>query len=125
MKLAKVKLYRLYVDPFCKYDDPKFNEFSIVHERNKLFSLIWASHGPPIELYVPSHLTFNIVGQQYGLHHCGCFVDGYVHMHMADQIAMFETVKVACSEVVSNLCSELSHKFPYVEIMATFGMVYL
>jgi hypothetical protein len=88
-------------------------------------SLTWASHGPPIDLYMPSYLTFNIVGQQYGLHHCGCFADVYVHMHLADQIAMFETVKVACLEAASYLCSKLSHKFPNVEDMATFGMVYL
>lgn len=74
---------------------------------------------------MPPYLTFNIVGQQYGLHHCGCSTDIFVHMHSADQIAMFETIKVACSEVASNLYSELSRKFRDVEVIAAFGMVYL
>jgi hypothetical protein len=34
VKSTRVELYRLYVDPFCKYDDPIFNEFSIVHEQH-------------------------------------------------------------------------------------------
>jgi hypothetical protein len=45
-------------------------------------------------------------------------------MHPTDQIAMFETVKVACLEVASNLCFELSCKFHDVKVMAAFGMVY-
>ncbi len=32
-------------------------------------------------------------------------------MHLAEQIAMFETVKAACSKVASNLCSKLSYRF--------------
>jgi hypothetical protein len=102
-----------------------FIEFLTIHEQhNELLSLTWASHEPLTNLYVPSYLTFKIVVQQYGLHHCGCFADVYVHMHLTDQIAMFEIVKVACLEVASNLCFDLSHMFPDVEIMVTFGMVY-
>ncbi len=64
MKLAKVELYWLYVNPFYKCDDPTFNEFSSIHEQcNELLSFIWASHEPPDDLYVPSYLAFNIVGQ--------------------------------------------------------------
>jgi len=40
VKSTRVELYSLYVDPFCKYDDPTFNEFSIVHEQhNELLPL--------------------------------------------------------------------------------------
>ncbi len=71
-----------------------------------------------------SYLTFNIVSQQYDFHHCGSFIDVYVHVHFVNQIAMLEIVKVACSKVVSNLCSELSRRFLDVEIMVNLGMVY-
>jgi hypothetical protein len=115
----------LYVDPFCKYDDSAFIEFLTIHEQHsELLPLTWASHEPLANLYVPSYLAFNIVGQLYGLHHCGCSANVYVHTHLADQIAMFKIVKVACSEATWNLCSELSHKFLNVEIMVVFGMVH-
>jgi hypothetical protein len=73
---------------------------------------------------VPSYLTFNIVGQQYGFHHYGSFSDVYVHVHLVNQIAMLEIVKVACSKVASNLCSKLSRRFLDVEVMVDLGMVY-
>ncbi len=64
MKSTKVELYQLYVNVFCKYDDPTFNEFSTVHEYcSDLMSFTWASHEPPADLYVPSYLTFNIASQ--------------------------------------------------------------
>jgi hypothetical protein len=81
VKLVEVELYQFYVDPLCKYDDSAFNEFSVVHEQcSELLPLNWASHEPPIYLYVPLYLAFNVVGQQYGLHHHGSFVDVYVTM---------------------------------------------
>lgn len=40
---TKVKLYQLYVDPFYKYDDSTFNEFTVVCEHhNELLPLTWA-----------------------------------------------------------------------------------
>jgi hypothetical protein len=84
MKSTKVKLNRLYVNPFYKHDDPTFNEFSAIHEQcNELLPLTWASHEPLDDLYAPSYLTFNIASQQYGLHHHGGFADVYVHVHLA------------------------------------------
>ncbi len=72
MKLTKAELYQLYVNPFYKYDDSIFNEFFVVHEQcTELLPLTWASHEPPTYLYVPLYLAFNIIGQQYGLHHHG------------------------------------------------------
>jgi hypothetical protein len=81
VKLVEVELYQLYVDPLYKYDDSAFNEFSIVHEQcNELLPLAWASHEPPTYLYMPLYLAFNIVGQQYGFHHCGSFANVYATM---------------------------------------------
>jgi hypothetical protein len=47
------------------------------------------------------------------------------HVHIAEQIAMFETVKVACSKTTSNLCFKLSCRFPNVDVMVVISMVYL
>jgi hypothetical protein len=38
---------------------------------------------------------------------------------------MFETIKVACSKVTSNLCFKLSCRFLDVEVMDAPSMVYL
>lgn len=52
---TKAKLYQLYVDPFDKYDDSTFNEFTVVCEHhNELLPLTWASHEPLIDLYMPA-----------------------------------------------------------------------
>ncbi len=34
VKSIEAKLYQLYVNPFFKYDDPTFNEFSTIHEQH-------------------------------------------------------------------------------------------
>jgi hypothetical protein len=121
MRSTKVKLYRLYVNPLYKYDYSTFNEFIVVCEHhNELLSLMWASHEPLIDLYMPPlYLAFNIVGQSYGLHHHGGSIGVYVHMNL-----IYQTMKATCLEVVSNLYFDLFHRFLDVEIMAILGMVY-
>jgi hypothetical protein len=57
-------------------------------------------------------------------HHYGSFANVYVHVHLVDQIAMLETVKVACLKATSNLCSKLFCRFFNEEVMAALGMVY-
>jgi hypothetical protein len=44
---------------------------------------------------------------------------------MSDQFAMIESMKVACVKATTTLCVELFRKFFDVEIMSTFGIVYL
>lgn len=43
-------------------------------------------------------------------------------MNLIYQTTMFETMKDTCSEVVSNLYSDLFHRFLDVEIMATVSI---
>jgi hypothetical protein len=122
--LVKVKLYWLYVNLFCKYDDSTFNEFIVVYEHySELLPLTWASHEPSRLVLCVAILSVQHVGQNYGLHHHGESINVYVHVNLVNQTTMFETMKVACLEVALNLCFELSHRFLHVEIMTTFGIV--
>jgi hypothetical protein len=85
MKSTKAKLHRLYVDPFCKYDNYTFDEFIVVCEhRSALLPLTWVSHEFDVNLYLLSYLAYNIVGHNYKLHHHGGFNDAYVHVNMSD-----------------------------------------
>jgi hypothetical protein len=73
-KSTEAKLHQLYVDPFCKYDDYVFNEFTVVCEhRSELLPLTWVSHEFDVDLYLLPYLEFNIIGHNYGLHHLGGF----------------------------------------------------
>jgi len=46
MKLEEAKLHWLYVDPFCKYDDFVFNEFTVVYEHWTL-NIVVSYHPSP------------------------------------------------------------------------------
>jgi hypothetical protein len=70
VKSIEVKLHRLYVDPFCKYDDYAFNEFTVVCEHcSELLPFTWVSHLFDVDLYLLPYLAFNIVGHNYEFHH--------------------------------------------------------
>ncbi len=41
VKLAQIKLYKLYYDPYTKFDDPTFDEFNVINPKQQK---------PPLEL---------------------------------------------------------------------------
>jgi hypothetical protein len=85
MKSIKAELHRLYVDPFCKYDDSAFNKFNVVCEHySELLPVTWVSHGFDVDMYLLPYLAFSIVGHNYEFHHLGSSNGVYVHVNMND-----------------------------------------
>jgi hypothetical protein len=64
VKLAKVELYWLYVDHFCRFEDPTFNEFNTIFELCKLSICCVYDANFNLSLY----LGFQASGKTYVLH---------------------------------------------------------
>jgi len=109
-KSTEAKLHRLYVDPFCKYDDYAFNE-------SLLFVNIVVScchslgfHMSLMLIYTCCHIwNSTLLATTMDSITLEVSNGAYVHVNISDQYAMIESMKVACSKVTTTLCVELFH----------------
>ncbi len=91
LTLTQVKIYRLYVNPFYKYNYFTFSKFIVICEHhNEQLSLVWVAYENEAYLY---YLPFDIGDQKYELLYCVGVEGAYIHVHHFREIEMLPKMR--------------------------------
>ncbi len=107
VKLAQHKLYKLYCDPYIRFDDPTFDDFNAIEIlTNDVLPMSWFSDVNGGEDVV--YLAFSFAGHKYHVHQHDLFSVRKLHLIMRKffKLAM-DKVKQQCDRAPQGFINEL------------------
>ncbi len=124
VKLAHAKFYKLYCDPYAKFEDQIFDNFHFIGTlTSATYPMSWFSDrngGEDAEYFV-----FSFVGGKYPFYHFVVGVKGLQPITKATLQQSINKVKEECEGIVQSLVLKLKCYFFAHEVMTTLGVIYL
>jgi hypothetical protein len=122
VKVTQQEFYRLYCDPYAKFEDPTFDNFNVIESLTNFNLLEWSSNFNGGKDY----LVFSFVGHKYLVYLSSD--DGVGGLQPITKLALswvINNVKEECEGVAWGLVSELEKQFLNHEVMIVLGVFYL
>ncbi len=121
VKVAQQEFYRLYCDPYAKFEDPTFDNFNVIETLTNSNLMEWFSDFNGGKDY----LVFSFAGHKYLVYLSSD--DGVRGLQPITKLALswvINKVKEECEGAAWGLVLELEKQFPNHEVMIALGVIY-